>query len=64
MYAMEHHPDETFAGWATRCGWNGDRAKSKVSRVLERLKEDKLVQRNRKGWVLTQYGKNEAQGIR
>lgn len=64
LYAMEHHPDETFAGWATHCGWNGDKAKSKVSRVLERLKEDKLVQRNRKGWVLTQFGKNEAQGIR
>ena len=64
LYAMDHHPDDTFAEWATHCGWNGDKAKSKVSRVLDRLKEDKLVHRNRKGWVLTQSGKNEAQGIR
>lgn len=64
LYAMDHHPDETFAEWATHCGWNGEKAKSKVSRVLDRLKEDKLVHRNRKGWVLTQAGKNEAQGIR
>jgi len=64
LFAMDHHPDETFAEWATHCGWNGEKAKSKVSRVLDRLKEDKLVHRNRKGWVLTQAGKNEAQGIR
>jgi hypothetical protein len=48
------------AAWATACSWNGDKAKSKVSRILERLKEDKLVTRTRKGWVLTNLGKDEA----
>jgi hypothetical protein len=64
LYALDHFPDDTFANWATHCGWNGDKAKSKVSRVLARLMEDKLVTRNRKGWVLTSMGKNEAASIR
>ena len=64
LYALNHYPDDTFAQWATHCGWNGDKAKSKVSRVLDRLREDKLVYRNRKGWVLTPAGKDEARSIR
>jgi hypothetical protein len=64
LYSLHHHPDETFASWATLCGWNGEKAKSKVSRVMTRLQEDKLVQRNRKGWVLTASGEREATGVR
>ena len=60
LFAMNQKPDDSFATWATSCGWNGDKAKSKVSRILERLKEDKLVTRSRKGWVLTGAGKDEA----
>ena len=58
-----HHPEETFAGWASACGWNGDKAKSKVFRVMERLKEDKLVAKNRRGYVLTKPGEEEAKKI-
>lgn len=60
LFAMSQKPDDSFATWATTCGWNGDKAKSKISRILERLKEDKLVTRSRKGWVLTGLGKDEA----
>lgn len=64
LFAMNAHPNDSFSSWATHCGWNGDKAKSKVSRTLERLQADKLVMRNRKGWVLTNLGKDEARGIR
>lgn len=64
LYAMLHHPNETYANWASACGWNGEKAKSKVSRVMERLKEDKLVTKNRRGLVLTAAGEKEAQAIR
>ena len=64
LYALQHHPDDTFAAWATHCGWNGEKAKSKVSRVMERLREDKLVFRSRKGWTLTPSGEREASGVR
>lgn len=63
LYAMLRHPEETFAGWASTCGWNGDKAKSKVFRVMERLKEDKLVMKNRRGYVLTRSGEEEAKKI-
>jgi hypothetical protein len=64
LYALLHHPDDTFVGWANNCGWNGEKAKSKVSRVMERLREDKLVFRSRKGWTLTPSGEREAAGVR
>jgi hypothetical protein len=63
LWVMMHHPEETFAGWASACGWNGDKAKSKVFRVMERLKEDKLVAKNRRGYVLTKPGEEEAKKI-
>lgn len=64
LYAMLHHPDSTYAEWATVCGWNGEQAKSKVFRSMERLKEDKLVQKYRGALRLTKLGEVEAQKIR
>jgi hypothetical protein len=63
LYAMLHHPDSNFADWATACGWNGERAKSKVHRVMARLLEDKLVEKSRKGFGLSARGKTEAQAV-
>lgn len=63
LFAMLHHPDSNFADWATACGWNGERAKSKVHRVMARLLEDRLVSKTRKGFGLTAAGKTEAQGV-
>lgn len=64
LYAMLHHPDGSYAEWADACGWNGEKAKSKVFRVMERLKEDKLVEKTRKGMALTAKGREEAKSIR
>lgn len=64
LYAMLHHPDSTYAEWASQCGWNGEQAKSKVWRSMERLKEDKLVEKYRGALRLTSRGKEEAQRIR
>ena len=63
LYAMLHHPDSTYAEWATACGWNGEQAKSKVFRSMERLKEDKLVMKYRGALKLTKSGEEEAKRI-
>lgn len=63
LYAMLHHPDSTYAEWATHCGWNGEQAKSKVYRSMERLKEDKLVIKYRGSLKLTKVGEDEAKRI-
>lgn len=63
LYAMLHYPDSTYAEWATHCGWNGEQAKSKVFRSMERLKEDKLVMKYRGALKLTTAGENEAKRI-
>jgi hypothetical protein len=64
LYAILHHPEESYPGLASLCGWNGDKAKSKVSRVMGRLKDDQLVKKHRGRWVLTPTGKTEAERIR
>ena len=64
LYAMLHHPDSTYAEWASSCGWNGEQAKSKVWRSMERLKEDKLVTKFRGSLKLTKLGEEEAKRIR
>lgn len=68
LYELNRNPDGTFSDWASMCGFistKGTPMKSKVFRVLERLKEVKLVGHDRrKGWHLTQPGKIEAQQIR
>ena len=63
LYAMLHHPDSTYAEWASSCGWNGEQAKSKVWRSMERLKEDKLVTKFRGSLKLTKLGEEEAKRI-
>lgn len=64
LYALLHHPDEPYPSLASHCGWPGDKAKSKVSRVMGRLKDDQLVKKYRGHYVLTPTGKNEAERIR
>lgn len=64
LWAMLHHPDCNYAEWATHCGWNGEQAKSKVFRSMERLKDDKLVVKFRGTLKLTEAGKREAERIR
>jgi hypothetical protein len=64
LYALLHHPDEAYPSLASHCGWPGDKAKSKVSRVMGRLKDDQLVKKYRGHYVLTPTGKNEAERIR
>lgn len=63
LHAMLHHPDSTYADWATSCGWNGEQAKSKVYRSMNRLKDDKLVMKYRGSYKLTQSGESEAKRI-
>lgn len=68
LYELNRNPEGTFSDWASCCGFissKGTPMKSKVFRVLERLKVAKLVANEpRKGWHLTQPGKIEAQQIR
>lgn len=68
LYELNRNPEGTFSDWASCCGFistKGTPLKSKVFRVLERLKEVKLVGHDRRrGWHLTQPGKIEAQQIR
>lgn len=64
LYALHHYPEEPYPGLASHCGWPGEKAKSKVSRVMARLKEDQLVKKYRGRYVLTPTGKSEAERIR
>lgn len=64
LHALLHSPNESFPGLAIHCGWNGDKAKSKVSRVMGRLKDDQLVKKHRGRWVLSPTGKLEAEKVK
>lgn len=67
LWALLHYPDDTFSQWAIHCHFIDSKnqpLKSKVFRVLERLKAMKLVEHSqRRGWCLTPQGKKEAEGI-
>ena len=71
MYAMLRIPNGTMREWAMDAGFTiksgkyaGQPHMSMTARTLERLKEYKLAERNRReGWVLTKAGKEEAKGI-
>lgn len=66
LYEMLHQPQGSFADWAETAGWkdkNGNGIKSKVSRLMETLHLDKLVQKERKKWVLIAAGRKIAEGI-
>lgn len=60
MYEMLHHPTAGFRGWASACQLSGTSA---VSRVMDRLKEDKLVEKARGVLVLSKKGEDEARRI-
>jgi len=60
LYEMLHHPDAGFRGWAQACQLSGTSA---VARVMERLKEDKLVMKYRGALKLTKTGEEEAKRI-
>jgi hypothetical protein len=62
LYAMLHHENASIADWAQACGWTVT-AKSKVHRILNRLKHDKLVRVYRGRWKLTEDGKKEAKHV-
>ena len=65
LYELLASPKASFSEWARGCGFldsNGAPMKSKVFRVLERLKSMKLVGNDqRNGWHLTPAGKREAE---
>ena len=64
LYEMHRNATWSFSEMALACGFKtttGAAHKSKVARVLDRLKEVKLVAHDRrKGWHLTSAGKDEA----
>ena len=64
LLVMQSAPKGSFASWAEALGWfNGERrqpAKSRVSRAMERLNTDVLVEKKRGKWKLTNAGKKEA----
>jgi hypothetical protein len=66
LYAMLHYPNHHYAEWSGDCGWNseaGAPSKSKVFRVMNRLKEDGLVAKTRRGYGLTPKGQKEAEKV-
>ena len=67
LYVLLHHPSDSFSQWAAACGFldsKGQPMKSKVFRVLERLKSMKYVDHSqRHGWTLTLSGKREAEAV-
>lgn len=60
LYEMLHFPEAGYREWASSCQMSGTSA---VHRVMERLKEDKLVTKYRGRMKLTEIGKKEAERI-
>ena len=66
LITLQNAPDCSIAAWGKSLGWilsNGEPAKSRVHRALERLKAEKLVTQRRERWVLTNSGKKEAKRL-
>lgn len=61
LQAMLRQPGGNYVQWASACGWNGDKAKSHVCRVMGRLRDEKLVEKKRGRMVLSSIGKMEAE---
>ena len=58
------YPGSSFAEWAEKLGWlsaTGEPRKSRITRTLDRLKEDSLVRKYRGRWALTKTGRIEAE---
>jgi hypothetical protein len=67
LIALHSAPVGSFATWATMLGWimpNGEPAKSRVHRTIERLKAERLVTQKRQRWVLTTAGAKEAERLK
>jgi hypothetical protein len=63
LTALAENPNSSMADLARTCEWmwqSGVPAKSRVERVLKRLKDAKLVKQVRGQWVLTDEGKKAA----
>lgn len=60
LYALLHHPDGSISDWVAACGWDPKKNKSKVHRILQKLKDDALVEVRRGDWSLSRKGKEEA----
>jgi hypothetical protein len=64
--AMARYPGASIATLADKLEWftrDGKPYKSLVQRMLNALKEDKLVKKETGRWVLTKAGKKEAEGV-
>jgi hypothetical protein len=57
LYEMLHFPNAGYRTWAEQCQLSGTSA---VHRIMQRLKDDKLVHKYRGQMVLTEMGKKEA----
>lgn len=64
LHALLHMPNGSIADWCASCGWDALKHKSKVHRILHRLKEDGLAKVHRGSWALTKPGVLEAESIR
>lgn len=64
LYALRSHPGGSISDWCSACGWDPKKSKSKVHRILTRLKEHGLAKVHRGWWSLTPAGEKEAQGIK
>jgi hypothetical protein len=63
LHELTIDPNRSIAQLANACGWklhNGDPHKSKVDRVMKRLKEAGLVRKHRDIWRITEAGKKAA----
>jgi hypothetical protein len=60
LYEMLRHPDAGYRAWAQGCELSGTSA---VHRVMQRLKDDKLVMKYRGAMKLTELGRKEAERI-
>lgn len=63
LRVMRAAPGGSIATWAEQLQWltpKGDPLKSKVSRLLDRLKGDKLAKKYRGKWTLTDAGRKAA----
>lgn len=63
LFALLHHQNGTISEWCSACGWDAAKSKSKVHRILKKLKDYKLVEWNRGAWALSRDGRAEAERI-
>jgi hypothetical protein len=67
LLALERNDGASLKELAIACNWfasKGQPYKVKVSRKLERLKKEKLVEKPVDKWTLTQAGKDKAKAIK